>query len=52
MRKLVSKSAVWLASSLLCSSALASEYSASFKSTDIQEFINVVGRNLQKNHHC
>lgn len=48
MRKLVSKSAVWLASSLLCSSALASEYSASFKSTDIQEFINVVGRNLQK----
>nr|WP_228481477.1 type II secretion system secretin GspD [Vibrio fluminensis] len=28
--------------------ATASEYSASFKGTDIQEFINIVGRNLEK----
>ncbi|MDP2556389.1 type II secretion system secretin GspD [Photobacterium damselae subsp. piscicida] len=48
MKRFVSKSAVWLASSLLCGSAVASEYSASFKGTDIQEFINVVGRNLHK----
>nr|WP_265413919.1 type II secretion system secretin GspD [Photobacterium damselae] len=32
----------------MCGSAVASEYSASFKGTDIQEFINVVGRNLHK----
>ncbi|MDV5172281.1 type II secretion system secretin GspD [Photobacterium rosenbergii] len=42
------KSALWLLGSLMCSSALASEFSASFKGTDIQEFINIVGRNLQK----
>ncbi|MGF1725857.1 type II secretion system secretin GspD [Photobacterium nomapromontoriensis] len=42
------KSALWLLSSLMCSSALASEFSASFKGTDIQEFINIVGRNLEK----
>ncbi|MGO1190551.1 MULTISPECIES: type II secretion system secretin GspD [Vibrio] len=29
-------------------SASAEEFSASFKGTDIQEFINIVGRNLQK----
>nr|WP_252724307.1 type II secretion system secretin GspD [Vibrio hepatarius] len=28
--------------------AVANEYSASFKGTDIQEFINIVGRNLEK----
>ncbi|UJF20089.1 type II secretion system secretin GspD [Vibrio sp. SS-MA-C1-2] len=37
-----------LLSSLLCSSVFANEYSASFKGTDIQEFINIVGRNLEK----
>lgn len=48
MKKWMGKSALWLLSSLMCSSALASEFSASFKGTDIQEFINIVGRNLQK----
>ncbi|WP_299019965.1 type II secretion system secretin GspD [uncultured Photobacterium sp.] len=48
MKKWMGKSALWLAGSLLCSSAMASEFSASFKGTDIQEFINIVGRNLQK----
>ncbi|MEJ2766444.1 type II secretion system secretin GspD [Photobacterium sp. MCCC 1A19761] len=48
MKKWMGKSALWLAGSLLCSSALANEFSASFKGTDIQEFINIVGRNLQK----
>ena len=27
---------------------MANEFSASFKGTDIQEFINIVGRNLEK----
>ena len=48
MKKWMGKSALWLLGSLLCSSAMASEFSASFKGTDIQEFINIVGRNLQK----
>ncbi|UXI01184.1 type II secretion system secretin GspD [Photobacterium sp. TY1-4] len=48
MKKWMGKSALWLAGSLLCSSVLANEFSASFKGTDIQEFINIVGRNLQK----
>ncbi|NAW69802.1 type II secretion system secretin GspD [Vibrio sp. V27_P1S3P104] len=45
------KKSVWLlAGSLLASPlALANEaFSASFKGTDIQEFINIVGRNLEK----
>ncbi|WP_346015695.1 type II secretion system secretin GspD [Photobacterium sp. Ph6] len=48
MKKLMGKSALWLASSLLCSSAMADELSANFKGTDIQEFINIVGRSLHK----
>jgi len=45
------KKSVWLlAGSLLTSPGLvtANEFSASFKGTDIQEFINIVGRNLEK----
>ncbi|MFH0255721.1 type II secretion system secretin GspD [Vibrio rumoiensis] len=34
--------------SLVSVSAMAEDFSASFKGTDIQEFINIVGRNLQK----
>ncbi|WP_229638209.1 type II secretion system secretin GspD [Vibrio sp. VB16] len=37
-----------LIGSLMCLSVSADEYSASFKGTDIQEFINIVGRNLEK----
>lgn len=48
MKKLMGKSALLLASSLLCSSAMADELSANFKGTDIQEFINIVGRSLHK----
>ncbi|KLV07778.1 general secretion pathway protein GspD [Photobacterium aquae] len=48
MKKWMGKRALLLAGSLLCGSAWASEFSASFKGTDIQEFINIVGRNLQK----
>ncbi|WP_413466715.1 type II secretion system secretin GspD [Photobacterium sp.] len=48
MKKWMGKSALWLLSSLLCSSVMASDFSASFKGTDIQEFINIVGRNLEK----
>jgi len=44
-----SKSAWLLAGTLLCApGAMANEFSASFKGTDIQEFINIVGRNLEK----
>jgi general secretion pathway protein D len=44
------KKGIWLllGSVLLSPVALANEYSASFKGTDIQEFINIVGRNLGK----
>ncbi|SON51084.1 general secretory pathway component, cryptic [Vibrio tapetis subsp. tapetis] len=37
-----------LAGSLVCSPIMANEFSASFKGTDIKEFINIVGRNLEK----
>ena len=49
MKHWLKKSAWLLAASLAASPmAIASEYSASFKGTDIQEFINIVGRNLEK----
>ncbi len=47
MKRWLSKSA-WLLAGSLCFSVTASEFSASFKGTDIQEFINIVGRNLEK----
>ncbi|MRY60855.1 type II secretion system protein GspD, partial [Parabacteroides distasonis] len=49
MKHWFKKSAWLLAGSLICApAAIASDFSASFKSTDIQEFINIVGRNLEK----
>lgn len=49
MKHWFSKSAWLLAGTLACSSSvLANDFSASFKGTDIQEFINIVGRNLEK----
>ncbi|MBE4577963.1 type II secretion system protein GspD [Vibrio navarrensis] len=49
MKHWFSKSAWLLAGTLACTSgAWASEFSASFKGTDIQEFITIVGRNLEK----
>ncbi len=42
------KSTLLLASSLIWTSVFANDFSASFKGTDIQEFINIVGRNLEK----
>ncbi|KPL93084.1 MULTISPECIES: type II secretion system secretin GspD [Vibrio] len=49
MKHWFKKSAWLLAGSLICTpAAIASDFSASFKGTDIQEFINIVGRNLEK----
>ncbi|MCG7496772.1 type II secretion system secretin GspD [Vibrio sp. Of7-15] len=48
MKKWMGKGALLLAGGLLWTSAAANEFSASFKGTDIQEFINIVGRNLEK----
>ncbi|EKO5151659.1 type II secretion system secretin GspD [Vibrio fluvialis] len=49
MKHWLNKGAWLLAGSLLATPlALANEFSASFKGTDIQEFINIVGRNLEK----
>ncbi|MDN2667441.1 type II secretion system secretin GspD [Vibrio sp. 14N.309.X.WAT.E.F5] len=49
MKHWFKKSAWLLAGSLICTPvAIASDFSASFKGTDIQEFINIVGRNLEK----
>jgi len=45
------KKSSWLLTGSLLSMplvAVANQYSASFKGTDIQEFINIVGRNLEK----
>ena len=49
MKHWFSKSTWLLAGTLLCTpGTMANEFSASFKGTDIQEFINIVGRNLEK----
>lgn len=48
MNKWTSRLAVFLVSGLLCFSAVGNNYSASFKGTNIEEFINIVGRNLEK----
>lgn len=49
MKHWFKKSAWLLAGSLTCTpAAIANDFSASFKGTDIQEFINIVGRNLEK----
>ncbi|MGO2509303.1 MAG: type II secretion system secretin GspD [Vibrio hibernica] len=48
MKKSIKKAAFVLVASLVWCSASAEEFSASFKGTDIQEFINIVGRNLNK----
>ncbi|MBD1558632.1 type II secretion system secretin GspD [Vibrio sp. S9_S30] len=49
MKQWLNKGTWLLAGSLAWSPALvASEFSASFKGTDIKEFINIVGRNLEK----
>ncbi len=44
------KKSTWILAASLAASPMAnaSDYSASFKGTDIQEFINIVGRNLEK----
>ncbi|BDU35651.1 type II secretion system secretin GspD [Vibrio nigripulchritudo] len=49
MKQWLNKGTWLLAGSLAWSPALvANEFSASFKGTDIKEFINIVGRNLEK----
>ncbi|WED21925.1 type II secretion system secretin GspD [Vibrio sp. JC009] len=48
MKPWLSKSAWLLMGSLLTAPSFANEFSASFKGTDIQEFINIVSRNLEK----
>ncbi len=48
MKKWLSKVSLIVMTSLVSVSAIADDFSASFKGTDIQEFINIVGRNLHK----
>lgn len=48
MKRWFNKGTWLLAGSLVCSPIMANEFSASFKGTDIKEFINIVGRNLEK----
>ncbi|MBO1256827.1 type II secretion system secretin GspD [Alteromonas sp. 5E99-2] len=47
-KKAVSRITVALATSLACASLYAAEYMPNFKDTDINEFINIVGKNLQR----
>ncbi len=48
MKRWFNKGTWLLAGSLVCTPIMANEFSASFKGTDIKEFINIVGRNLEK----
>ncbi|MGB2078561.1 MAG: type II secretion system secretin GspD [Vibrio sp.] len=48
MKKWIKKVSLICAIGLASAGAMANEFSASFKGTDIQEFINIVGRNLNK----
>ncbi|MEW9797726.1 type II secretion system secretin GspD [Alteromonas sp. CYL-A6] len=45
---LLSRIGVALCSALMCVSATAAEYMPNFKDTDINEFINIVGKNLER----
>ena len=45
---LVIGSAFFAVSSLVA----AADYSPNFKNTEISEFINIVGKKPEKNHHC
>lgn len=48
MKKLVTKASVFAMAACMSITAHATEYSPNFKNTDITEFINIVGKNLQK----
>ena len=45
---LFSKLSTALCAAVLCVSATAAEYMPNFKDTDINEFINIVGKNLER----
>ncbi|WP_334065089.1 type II secretion system secretin GspD [Alteromonas genovensis] len=46
--KLLSRLATTVCTALLCFSVTAAEYMPNFKDTDINEFINIVGKNLER----
>ena len=46
--KMLSRLSTALCTALLCFSVTAAEYMPNFKDTDINEFINIVGKNLQR----
>ncbi|WOI37694.1 type II secretion system secretin GspD [Alteromonas sp. CI.11.F.A3] len=46
--KLLSRLSTALCTALLCFSVTAAEYMPNFKDTDISEFINIVGKNLER----
>lgn len=47
-KQILRRLSVALVTSITCVSAFAAEYMPNFKETDINEFINIVGKNLQK----
>ena len=47
-QKLLSRLSTALCTALLCFSVTATEYMPNFKDTDISEFINIVGKNLER----
>ena len=47
-QQLLSRLSTALCTALLCFSVTAAEYMPNFKDTDINEFINIVGKNLQR----
>ena len=47
-QKLLSRLGTAMCTALLCFSVTAAEYMPNFKDTDINEFINIVGKNLER----
>ena len=47
-QKILSRVSTALCTALLCFSVSAAEYMPNFKETDINEFINIVGKNLER----
>ena len=47
-QKLLSRLSTAMCTALLCFSVTAAEYMPNFKDTDINEFINIVGKNLER----
>ena len=51
-QKLLSRLSTAMCTALLCFSVTAAEYMPNFKDTDINEFINIVGKKSRAHYYC